>query len=83
MLRQFIDCTHQEGQVFVICFSTGDFLKVIITANLFVASFTDCSTSRGSAHYVMLAERRADAYRSTSKKMILYITHFIVAQYKT
>jgi hypothetical protein len=82
MLRQFIDCT-QEGKVAVICRSTGDFLKVIITANLFVATFIDCSSSRESTHAVMVAEHRAAAYRSTSKKMILNVIYFIVAPYST
>jgi len=50
-----------------------EFLKVIITANLFLASLTNCQTSRDSAQDVTQAEHRADANRSSrgGKKVTL------------
>ena len=63
----------QEDNIFSICSSTGefflDFLKVLSPANIFLSSFTDCYTSRGSAYDVTAAESHADAYRSSSKRM--------------
>ena len=70
---------HQEGNIFSICCSTGefslDFLKVIITANSFATSFTNCWNSWNSVYDVMLAECRVGAYWSCRKKKNLYSTH--------
>ena len=41
------------------------FSKIIIAGNLFLASFTDCSTSRNSAYDVMPTQTRAGAWWST------------------
>jgi len=50
----------QEGNIFIICCSTWEFLlyflTAIITVNLFIHSFADCYTSRDSAYDVTLAE---------------------------
>ena len=64
----------QKGNIFRTCCSAGeffflDFLNSIITANLFLAAFTDCYTSRDSASDVTLEECRAGAYRSSRRKM--------------
>jgi hypothetical protein len=50
VFRSCTECIRSGGQPFSTCCSTGefllDFLKVIFTANLFLASFTECWTFR-------------------------------------
>jgi hypothetical protein len=63
----------QEGNIFRISCSTGkfllDFIKVIIPANLYLESITDCLNSRKLAYEVTtLPERRATAYMSNGGK---------------
>ena len=54
-----------------------DFLKVIITGNLYLASSTDCHVSRGSAYEVTVAERRAGPDQSSRNKTTIYTGLFI------
>ena len=60
--RSYGEGIGQEGNIFVICCNTGefllDFLTAIITVKLFIDSFTDCYTFRDSAYDVTLAEGR-------------------------
>jgi len=64
----------EEGNIFKPCCSTGelllDLLKVIFTANPFLASLTECWNFRDSAYDVTIVERRAGAYQT--KRNTLY-----------
>jgi hypothetical protein len=61
----------QEGKILSTCCSSGeillDFLQVIITAIVRVATFTDFCPSRHAAYAATLAERLAAASRSSRK----------------
>lgn len=67
----------QEGNIFGICCSTGefllDFLMVIITVILCVTSFTNCYPSRHAAYDATLLEHRATASWSSRKWSTLYL----------
>ena len=57
-----------------------DCLKIIITANLLLLSFTYLYTSRNSTYDVTLSERRVGACRSSRKKNTLYIILYFVGR---
>lgn len=60
------------------------FPTVIITANVFLAFFTDCKTSpRDTAYDVTRGRRRTGAYRSSTDKNAHYITALIEIQGST
>jgi hypothetical protein len=72
----------QEANIFGICFATGqfllDFLKVITTAIVCVATFTDCGVSRHTAYAATLPEHMAAASRSSRKWLTVYFCYFIL-----
>lgn len=76
VLRWILTAFGREGNIFSIFCSTSGFLLDFLVSyhsEFFLASFTDCWTSRHSAYDITLAERQAGAYCSSRGEKILYM----------